>query len=186
MWQVYDIAFGAGVGWGGFASQQVPARWGQAPIYCNQASTVEQFQLHMNQRKCEPKRMRDSKMCFYHICACRHTTKIMCAPRGSPTIKWNQDGAARAGKIQAFSTPPSLPPFKGHWWYLFDPRYHQFLTLLQARALQMWSRGTHEQHVTCHFFNKSIWFFLRFQIYWEFYLQIFPLWWSFTRNSLIG
>ena len=107
MWHVYDIAFGAGVGWGGLASQQVPARWGQAPIYCNQASTVEQFQLHMNQRKCEPKRMRDSKMCFYHICACRHTTKIMCAPRGSPTIKWNQDGAARAGKIQAFSTPPS-------------------------------------------------------------------------------
>ena len=175
LWHVSDIAFGAGVGWGGFASQQVPAGWSSPPLFI---ATKPKRGISANvNRGC------GIQKCVSIIyCACRHTTKIMCAPRGSPTIKWNQDGAARAGKIQAFSTPPSLPPFKGHWWYLFDPRYHQFLTLLQARALQMWSRGTHEQHVTCHFFYKSIWFFLRFQIYWEFYLHICLLWWSFTRN----
>ena len=45
---------------------------------------------------------------FYRTHACRHATKIICTQGGWATIKWNQDGGARAGKIQAFSTPPPL------------------------------------------------------------------------------
>ena len=59
----------------------------------------------MNQRKCEA---RGFKKYFYHTHACRHATKIICTQGGWATIKWNQDGGARAGKIQAFSTPPPL------------------------------------------------------------------------------
>ena len=50
----------------------------------------------MNQRKCEPGGCAIQKVFLSHMQVRRHTTKIICTQRGWPTIKWNQDGAARA------------------------------------------------------------------------------------------
>ena len=110
---------------------------------------------YMNQRKCEPRRCAIKKKDISIICKHAATQLRSCAPRGSPTIKWNQDGGARAGKIQAFSTPPPSPLSKDTDGICLIRDNHQFLTSLQGKALQMWSRLAHEQHVTCHFFNKS-------------------------------
>ena len=88
---------------------------GVKPLFiATQASTVEQFQLHMNQRKCESKRMRNSKRVFLsymlHVAAQLRSCVHPGVPPQSNGISMELPGQVKYKLFQ----PLPLPSFKGH------------------------------------------------------------------------
>ena len=156
-------------------------------------ASVEQCRC-MNQRKWENQNsistyVSDSKKIFL---SCRHPTKIPSPHRLPPTIKWDQDGGARAGKIDDgfFQTPPQ-PAFKGHWWYLFDTI--SFWHCSEAKTSKCGVGGRKKQHATCNFFEtltKAFHYFFFYVVWFVFdineiiVLTVLIVYWS--SLSLIG
>ena len=188
--------------WSWGCSQQVPAARGQVPIYCwwnicktylsrpKRAWNSAGVWINANGRiKIVFLHVSDSKKIFL---SCRHPTKIPSPHRVPPTIKWDQDGGARAGKIDDgfFQTPPQ-PAFKGHWWYLFDTI--SFWHCSEAKTSKCGVGGRKKQHATCNFFEtltKAFHYFFFYVVWFVFdineiiVLTVLIVYWS--SLSLIG